>query len=212
MTLRPTGGSGPAPPSRATTGTVTNDGTTLVITLDFSTPISPPARNATDSVYGYVLLDADHSTATGPSIGALDGSLGLGLGSIPSGQVPSGLGIDSAVSLDSVGGMAPGDVDVIGTKSLDVLASVPIAYTSDSLSFSIPLSDLTDPVTVAHLVNFAAIVGNPDGPTDTLLGVAGQAVPEPSSMMLLAGPAPLLALAHRSQRRGTVGSSPRRPR
>ncbi len=178
---------GPSPRLALSSGTVTNDGTNLDIKLDFSTPISPPSAGATNSVFGYVLLDTDQSTATGMSVNELNGALGLGVGQIPAGQVPGEspngpLGVDYAVSLDSVGGMKPGDVDVISTISLLTLVSVPITYTSDSLSFSIPIAALTDPVAVHSLVNFGAIVGNPNGVTSTLEGFAS--VPEPSSLTL----------------------------
>jgi len=198
---------GPSPQLALTDGTVTNDGTNLDVTLNFSTAISPPAAGAANSVFGYVLLDTDQSTTTGLSVSQLDGPLGLGLGGIPAGQVPSGLGVDYAVSLDSVGGTVPGDVDVISTTSLLTLASVPISYTSNSLSFSIPISDLTDPVAVNSLVNFGAIVGNPSGPTDTLLGIASTTVPEPSSIVMVFTSVILVGGLIRFQQRGP-GSVP----
>jgi PEP-CTERM motif len=180
---------GPSPQLALSNGTVTNDGTNLDITLNFSTAISPPAAGANNGVFGYVLLDTDQSTATGMSVNQLNGALGLGVGQIPAGQVPGEspnglLGVDYAVSLDSVGGTTPGDVDVISTISLLTIVSVPITYTSDSLSFAIPIVDLTDPVAVNPLINFGAIVGNPNGVTSTLEGFASTVVPEPSSLTL----------------------------
>jgi hypothetical protein len=174
---------GPSPQLALTDGTVDNNGTDLVVTLNFSTTISPPASGAANSVFGDVLLDTDQSTATGLPVtvgGSLDSSFGLGLASIPSAQIPNGLGVDYVVDLDSVGGAKLGDVDVISTTSLNTLISVPITYTSNSLSFSIPISALTDPVAVHSYVNFGAIVGNPNGSTDTLLGI--NAIPEPSTL------------------------------
>jgi hypothetical protein len=186
---------GPSPQLALTDGTVTNDGTNLDVTLNFSTPISPPVNFAANSVFGDVLLDTDQRLATGLPVtvgGQLDNSLGLGLASIPPAQIPSGLGVDYVVSLDSVGGAIPGNVDVISATSLTTLVSVPITYTSNNLSFSIPITSLTDPVAVNGLVNFGAIVGNPYGPTDTLLGIGGSSVPEPSSLVM-AGTACLCA-------------------
>jgi PEP-CTERM motif len=180
---------GPSPQLALSSGTVTNDGTNLDVTLNFSTPISPPAVGAANSVFGYVFLDTDQSAATGQSVNQLNGALGLGLGQIPTGQVPGEspngiLGVDYVVSLDSLGGSVPGDVDVISTTSLLTLVSVPITYTSDSLSFVIPISALTDPVAVNSLVDFGAIVGNPNGLTSTLEGFVATTVPEPSSLTL----------------------------
>ena len=134
-----------------------------------------------------MFLDTDRSTATGMSVSQLNGALGLGLGQIPAGQVPGEspnglLGVDYVISLDSLGGSVIGQVDVISTTSLLTLVSVPISYTSDSLSFSIPISALTDPVAVSPLVNFGAIVGNPNGVTSTLEGFAS--IPEPPSLTL----------------------------
>lgn len=136
-----------------------------------------------------MLLDTDRSTATGLSVSQLDSVFGLGLSQIPAGQVPGlspngPLGVDYVVDLDSVGGSVPGDVDVISTISLLTLVSVPITYTSNSLSFSIPIADLTDPVAVNSQVNWGAIVGNPIGPTDTLEGFVSTSIPEPSSLTL----------------------------
>jgi serralysin len=175
---------GPPPQLALSSGTVTNDGTNLDVTLNFSTAISAPITGAANSVYGYVFLDTDQNPLTGMSVSQLDQPLGLGLSMIPAGQVPTGLGVDYAVSLDSVGGSVLGDVDVLSTISLLPVVSVPISYTTDSLSFAIPLSSLTDPVSVNSLVNFGAIVSNLNGPTDTLAGFGPSAVPEPSSLTL----------------------------
>jgi hypothetical protein len=180
---------GPGPQLVLTDGTVTNDGTNLDVTLNFSTAISAPITGAANSVYGSVLLDTDQNANTGMSVSQLDGALGLGLSQIPAGQVPGAspnglLGVDYVVSLDSVGGSVLGDVDVISSISLLTVVSVPISYTADSLSFAIPLASLTDPVAVNSLVNFGAIVANLDGVTDTLEGIGSSAVPEPSSLAL----------------------------
>lgn len=196
---------GPDPQLALSSGTVTNDGTNLDITLNFSTPISPPSAGAANSVFGYVLLDTDQRTTTGLSVDQLNGALGLGLGQIPAGQVPGEspngpLGVDYAVSLDSVGGTIPGDVDVISTSSLLTLVSVPIIYASESLSFSIPISALTDPVAVNSLVNFGAIVGNPNGVTSTLEGFAS--IPEPSSLTLAGLGIAGVGVFWRARRRG----------
>jgi hypothetical protein len=170
---------GPAPQLTLTDGIVTNDGTTLGITLNFSTPISAPAAFTANSVFGYVFLDTDQDMATGSTLSQLDSALGLGLSNIPSGQIPSRLGVDYIVDLDSVGGSVLGQGDILGAASLLTLGSVPITYQPQSLSLSIPLTVLTDPVAVNSSVNFGAIVGNSFGPTDTL-----QSVPEPSSLIL----------------------------
>jgi hypothetical protein len=180
---------GPSPQLALSSGTLTNNGITLDVTLNFSTPISPPSAGAANSVFGYVFLDTDQSTKTGLSVNQLNGALGLGLGQIPAGQVPGAapngiLGVDYVVDLDSVGGTKLGDVDVISTKSLATLVSVPIGYTSESLNFSIPIAALTDPVAVNSLVDFGAIVGNPNGVTSTLEGFVASAIPEPSSLTL----------------------------
>jgi len=177
---------GPGPQLALSSGTVTNDGTNLDVTLNFSTAISAPITAAANSVYGYVFLDTDQNPLTGMSVGQLDQPLGLGLSLIPGGQVPTGLGVDYVVSLDSVGGSVLGDVDVISTISLLPVVSVPISYTTDSLSFAIPLVSLTDPVAVNSLINFGAIVDNLSGPTDTLAGFGSSTVPEPSSLTLAA--------------------------
>ena len=89
------------------------------------------------------------------------------------------MGIDYVVNLDSVNGSVPGQVNVLSATSLNTLASVPISYTSLSLSLTIPIAYLTDPVPVDSSVFFGAIIGNLGGPTDTLLGV-----PEPPSLIL----------------------------
>ena len=170
---------GSDPQLALTDGTVSNDGTNLSITLNFSTPIAPPSAFAANSVFGYIFLDTDQSQLTGSTLGQLDSALGLGLGQIPPGQIPNGLGIDYVVDLDSVNGSVPGQVDVLSATSLNTLASVPISYSSLSLSLTIPIADLTDPVPVDSSVFFGAIIGNPGGPTDTLLGV-----PEPPSLVL----------------------------
>ncbi len=59
---------GANPQLALSSGTVTNDGTNLDITLNFSTPISPPSTGSANSVFGYVLLDTDQSTTTGLSV------------------------------------------------------------------------------------------------------------------------------------------------
>jgi hypothetical protein len=170
---------GPDPQLALTDGIVSNDGTDLDITLNFSTPISPPAAFVANSVFGYVFLDTDQDQQTGSSLSQLDSALGLGLNSIPAGQIPTRLGVDYVVELDSVGGLVPGQVDVLSATSLFALGSVPITYEPESLSLSIPLTLLTDPAAIDPFVSFGAIIGNPNGPTDTL-----QSVPEPTSFIL----------------------------
>jgi hypothetical protein len=180
VTGRPLGPAfGPDPQLALTDSFLTNDGKNLDLTLNFSTPISPPSAFASNSVFGYVFLDTDQSVRTGASLGQLDTALGLGLSGIPSGQVPDGLGVDYVVDLDSAASSVPGKVDVISATSLSTLGAVPITYSTESLSLSIPLTLLTDPVDVKSDVWFGAIVGNSTGPTATLLGV-----PEPSSLLL----------------------------
>jgi hypothetical protein len=197
---------GPAPQLTLTDGTVTNDGTNLGITLNFSTPISAPAAALDNSVFGYVFLDTDQNKQSGSSLSQLDGALGLSLGTIPSGQIPSQLGVDYVVDLDSVGGSVPGQVDVLSGMSLLTLGSVPITYEPKSLSLSIPLTTLTDPVAVNPFVYFGAIIGNPAignaGPTDTLQGVA-----EPPALVLAGLAVACVGCyvwAHRRTRRRTV--------
>jgi len=170
---------GPAPQLTLTDGLVTNDGTNLSITLNFKTPIAAPVDALDNSAFGFLFLDTDQNPQTGPSLSQLDGALGLDLGKIPSGQVPSRLGADYVVDLDSVGSSVPGQVDVLSGTSLLTLGSVPIAYQPQSLNLSIPLALLTDPVAVNSSVYFGAIIGNPQGPTDTLQGV-----PEPPALVL----------------------------
>lgn len=187
---------GQSPQLALTDGIVTNDGTNLTITLNFSTPIAPPVDFAPNSIFGYVLLDTDEDPQTGASVSRLDSELGLGLSEIPPQQIPNGLGVDYVVDLDSVNGSVPGQVDVISATSLNTLASVPITYGSLSLSLTIPLADLTDPVAVDSNVFFGAIIGTQQGPTDTLLGV-----PEPSTFVLACPAIALLGWYVGGQRR-----------
>ncbi len=97
----------------------------------------------------------------------------------PPSKSPPDWAFNYVVNLDSVGGSVPGQVNVISATSLSTLASVPITYGSMSLSLSIPLTYLTDPVEVNSDVFFGAIIGTLQGPTDTLLGV-----PEPATFIL----------------------------
>jgi hypothetical protein len=159
------------------------------VTLNFASPISG------SSLFGYVFLDTDDSVLTGSTLAQLDSNtgpnlpLGLGLSQIPTSQIPTGLGVDLVISLDSLGGSTPGELDVFDTRdptNVTPLSSLVISpYSGTTLSFSIPTSILTG-FTLAPNIYFGAIVGDGFGPTDTMEGLspAPTAVPEPSSVAM----------------------------
>lgn len=162
-----------------TSVTVQFDATNFFVTLNFSaaTPVLPPSALAPNSVVGFVDFDLDRNSATGDNPGQVD-TFRPGIGA-----PPSGLGVDAYVLLGSE--LAhPGLVDLYLNNA--IVGTTAINYTPTSLSFSFARSLFGG----AGVVDFAAIVGDFQAPTDSLpvpfgtsSAVGGSAVPLPPALL-----------------------------
>lgn len=162
-----------------TSATVQFDATNFFVTLNFSaaTPVLPPSTFAPNSVVGFVDFDLDQNSATGDNPGAVDTfrpSIGAPL---------SGLGVDAFVDLGS-DISHPGLLDLYVANA--IVGTAAVTYTPTSLSFSFARSLFGG----AGVVDFAAIVGDFQAPTDSLpiafgtsSAVGGSAVPLPPAVV-----------------------------
>jgi hypothetical protein len=105
---------GPAPQLTLTDGIITNDGTTLGIMLNFSTPISAAAFTA-DSVLG--TFSTLTRQATGSTLSQLTAQ-GLGLSNIPSDRSPADWALTTS-STSTVGRLGSSASDISSAASPD---------------------------------------------------------------------------------------------
>lgn len=164
--------------------TLTTDGTTLDVVLTFFTPIAPASDLVENSLSGYIELDTDQNSATGNT--PVQNFFAPLFSTSP-------LGIDYTISLLSEI-FDPGFLEVTDANG-DVVAVVPVTFTTYGLSFSISLADLGGD---DGIVSATAIVATFNQPTDAL-------APEPSSALLAM--TPLLAWVGRGlmRRRRSIG-------
>ncbi len=174
-----------------------NDGSNLIITLTFANPtIEGPSAGASDSIWGFINLDTDKTSATGATGLALDnGGYEPGFGQF----TPSSLGIDAYINLSSealtfpppFGHGAPGLVDLVqvtgsgASLSTSVIDTLAVTYTNKSggtpstLTLSVPLSDFSgNGIPISDTGYFSAVVGNQNNATDVLNFTGTAAVPE----------------------------------
>lgn len=153
--------------------------TDITFEISFFTPISPASAFAPNSVSGFIDIDADRDENTGVE------SAQTVFGLPPS----SGLGIEFLVNLVSER-FSPGFVDIVKPFSPfpgEVVGSVPILFTSTSLSVTIPLELLDND---DGLVNYGTVVGTFSEATDEAPNApvaTSRSVPEPSTFMGLLG-------------------------
>lgn len=162
-----------------TSVTVQFDATNFFVTLNFSaaTPVVPPSAFAPNSVVGFLDFDLDQNSGTGANPGFVDTfrpSIGAPL---------SGLGVDAHVDLGSEISH-PGLLDLYLGNA--IVGTAVANYTPTSLSFSFARSLFGG----AGVVDFAAIIGDFQAPTDTLpvafgtsSAVGGAAVPLPPAVL-----------------------------
>jgi len=195
------GAPGPAITLQSITGT--NDGTNFTLTLTFAGPtIEGPSSGNNDAVYGFINLDTDKNLATGVTGAFLDSNgYEPGFGQYS----PGSQGIDAFINLSSEGDPlhgAPGLVDLVSTNGFTPIDALPVTYMNQvgsvpsTLIISIPLSDFSsNQIAVLDTGDFSVSVGNFKNATDFLPSAA--AVPEPSSLGLLAAGGLLSVLASR---------------
>lgn len=147
-------------------------GTNLQIGLDFHNMIEPPDGDGPNAIDLLVDLDVDQNGSTG----------GQAWTDALSGVNTTGMGIEFYV--DFLGYDAgDGTVSLIDDGELEV-GRVPVVFTGNSISVSIPLTLLDD----EGSVNVAAVVGTQDEPTDKVPNngsVASGAPPSGQTTVLL---------------------------
>ena len=147
-----------------------NDGTSLVLTLQFWDPISPPNTGNTNEVVGFIDLDLDADPSTGEPSMALGVELGWEasvdlfswdnasgsvhivdstMAPLATGRVQRfGNGLDVIVKLEDLG-LSPGDVVNVGAVTGDVLSATDTAPDS-----GMPLPSSDDVIYLADLNRF----------------------------------------------------------
>jgi hypothetical protein len=195
------GAPGPAITLQSITGT--NDGANFTFTLTFANPtIEGPSSGNNDAVYGFINFDTDKNLATGVTGGFLDSNgYEPGFGQYS----PGSQGVDAFINLSSEGDPlhgVPGLVDLVTTNGFTPIDTVAVTYMNQAgsvpstLMLSIPLSDFSsNQISVLDTGDFSVSVGNVNNATDFLPSAA--AVPEPSSLGLLAAGVLLSAFASR---------------
>ena len=176
----------------------TYSGGSTTFTIHFAGPISAASAAVADSLYGFIDLDLDKDAKTGGTASFPGVTSPIAGGNnwinyyIAQGAIGGptvALGDEAFVDLGSEANHA-GSVDVLDATTGAVLASVAIAYTSHSVSLTIPLVGSVGSPSIA----FDLLVGTSLELTDraTNGGVADlstpsttPAVPEPSSLALL---------------------------
>jgi hypothetical protein len=150
------------------------DSTSLYLMMSFATPIAPASAVASNSVLGFIDLDADQNASTG--VTPFTNTFG------PLSDIV--LGMDYFVDL-GVEFSTPGFVRVYSSANV-LQGSVPITYGSDFFAIAIPLALLGGDDGV---LNFAAVVGTFAEPTDEVpngrIPGTSSAVPEPGTLSLL---------------------------
>ena len=153
-------------------------GETLSLTMNFFTPIAAPSENLPESVVGFWDLDLDQDAATGVPANQTFFA--------PPDQQGGPLGVEVFVDLFSES-FQPGFVDLVDAVNFSYIATVPIAYESDSFEIQVPLSLLGDD----GAVNYGTIAGTLFEPTDAApntefgtLGDAASTKSEPNTEIL----------------------------
>ncbi len=165
------GGSGPL--LDIDTIDVSYDATNLYFLFTFHTPIVAPSAQQPNSVLGVLEFDVDQNTATGDPP----------LQSLYSSNFPNlSAGVDY-VLLFSSELFDAGNMAVMSVELGDAVGVVPVTFGTNSLSGVIPLSMLGGD---DGLLNFTALIGTLDQPTDAtdVVGTSYQ-VPVPGAVMLL---------------------------
>jgi hypothetical protein len=210
--IDPTGdtfGAGPVRPDiTMVTGNLVGGGVQFTVT--YAGAISPASSFAANSVVGYIDLDTDQNAATGgtaPFGGPVAGGNSwinylIGQGSVPGPTI--NLGDEFYVDLFSES-FHPGLVDVVDTNTGSPTGSVPISYSSNSFSLTVPLSLLGGD---DGNLNYGVVTGTfneptdraPNGATPGTVSAQAATVPEPGSLTL-AGLGLTGFLAYRWRRR-----------
>lgn len=135
-----------------------NDGSSLVLTLQFWGAISPPNTGNTNEVVGFIDLDLDQDPSTGES------SMALG----------SELGWEASVDLFSWDD-ASGSVQIVDS-TMATIATGRVQRFGNGLDIMVKLEDLG--LAPGHAVNIGAITGDTVTPTDV---APDSGMPLPSS-------------------------------
>lgn len=167
-------GSGPVQHEiTAISATFTNS--ILTFNVNFDAAIFAPSVGDARSVFGFIDIDADRNPATGVE------SATAFFGPPPAPNLGVEYGID--ISADEVN---PGFADVFDAVSGNIIGSAPITFGATSFSVTVQLALLGGS---DGLVNYAAILGSSDGPTDKVpngsIAATSAPVPEPATMLLL---------------------------
>ena len=169
----------PVPHATSGTGSVELEISSVVITVgsgnlgftvNFATPIAAPSSFAADSVIGDINIDTTLNATTADLLAtpAFGGTL-------------DPTKVQYFVDLQSEAGDS-GFVNLVTTASSQTTATLPITYTSDSFSVSVPLSDLGNS---NGQVEFGVNVGTFSELTDQLAGsTATNVIPEPSGLVI----------------------------
>jgi hypothetical protein len=197
-----------------TTYSATFTGSSTTFTVNFASAIAPASSFAANSLFGFIDIDQDKNAATGGN--AAWGANQPGGNSwinffVANGGIPApynvqiNLGDEFFVDL-STEANHPGTVDVFNAATNASLFTVPIAFTPTSYSLTVPFVGTGD-----GSMNFGLLVGNanvvtdraPNGAVaDTTQPLGGPAVPEPTSLALLAQAALIGLVGCHIRRRG----------
>ncbi len=192
--LDPTGdtfnGGGFTPDITTYSATFDSQAGTTTFTIDFASPIARPSDFQSNSLYGYIDLDTDKNASTGGN--AAWGADQTGGNSwinyfVDSSSIPGptiALGDEYFVDLGSEANHA-NQVDLFNASTNTVAATVPITYTSNSLSFTLSLLGNGD-----GSINFGILAGSENAVTDRapngdIPNMTVSSVPEPSSLALV---------------------------
>lgn len=149
--------------------------TALTFTVNFAGQVFAPSLNNARSVVGFIDIDADRNPLTGVE------SATAFFGPPPAPDLGVEYGIDLSVEADN-----PGFVDIFDAASGTTIGTAPISFGAMSFSVTVPLSLLGGS---NGLVNYAAIFGTFDEPTDKapngMTPATSAPVPEPATMLLL---------------------------
>jgi hypothetical protein len=158
-------------------GTVS--GSSLTFGVTFVSAIAPPSSSLSNSVVGFIDIDADQNRFTGaPPFQGVFGPPPAPL-----------LGDEFFIDLGSEASH-PGLVDIRNAVTFALTGLAPITYTSTSFSVTVPLAFLGGD---NGIVNYGVIIGTFSEPTDeapngTVPATSGPPrapVPEPATLLLL---------------------------